>query len=798
MEKNGFSAAARWITAPDCRGRKNCFVRFYRSFDLTEVPASFEIKITAESYYFLWVNNQAVTNGPVRGTVKLHYFDVKDIAEYLHCGENHLAVLVHNPGEQNFVATPGTDAPALLLELPNAVVSNESFKAQIAADYLNTEEYFAKQVGFMEDRNMTLAPDDRRWTRGLDGVENWPDAVAVEPIISKELTVRDIPELRVRRILPVDIVRTASVKRSDRLDQEAYKVLDSESWSDDAPERFIDAAALTKSQQHCTVLPAADKSGAAIILDLGQDYTGFTQIKISCRSAGALLYVTYGEALIEGNRIRINYRNPIYGFTDRYLLNCGVNFIGSNLCERGGRYIQLVFHDFTEPIVIDKVCFNEHRYDFGQAGSFFCSDQLLNRIWDICCETLQVCTSDVFTDCPWRERSFWVNDLIVENRTSLAAFGALDLHKRAFKLAFSQQRKDGWIPGVCPAPQEESLKWVLPATNLFLFLMLKDYCMASGDWATVEMYLPNLEKILQAVAESTWEDGTVAAPETAWHFYDWGFEFTDHSFRGQRESMFCFLYAAAIDIFLEFMQKCGKNCDQHDYRQRRDRAVAGAYLRFVDPKCKLLADDYRYYHYHENAPKTAGKVFTQLSHALAILYSDVPADLQKTFAAALADENLLKPDLYLQSFVLKALHKVQADDTALNRIRKYWGRVVNDGGKTVYENAVVKFAHELQECGCSGSLCHGFATAPLEFLQISTLGVTALEPGFRRFKFDPQPVDLEFAEGRVPTPQGNIFVKYKRNNKNLNVRLYVPDQCVAVLKDQQELPAGWHNLTIGV
>ncbi len=798
MPEENFSPAARWISAENAAGKKNVFVRFYRSFELQEVPAELFLKITAECYYALWINGRYVAHGPVRGTSALQYFDKIDIAGYVNSGVNHLAVLVHSPCVENFVAAPGTEAPALLLEIAGVLASDQNFRAQLAPDYFNTAEYFTMQTGFMEDRDLTLAPDDKLWTVGKGGAENWSNAQTVEPFLTKELLQRDIPPTVQRAILPVSIVRTANVERQSAPDLRTCQELAAEKWSFDAFERFENIGSLLTAEQSCTILPAADNLGAALVLDLGQDYTGYGEFEIECSAPGVLFFVNYGEYLTKNQTVRLDYKHISYGFIDRYKLAAGKNAIGSRMCERGGRYLQLIFHNITAPVTLKRVCFNEHRYDFGNAGSFRCSDTMLNAIWDACAETLKVCTTDIFTDCPWRERSFWVNDLVVENRTSLAAFGASALHKRAFKLAFSQQREDGWVPGVCPAPREKEPKWVLPATNLFLFLMLDDYYMASGDWQTAAEYLPNLEKILLAVEKERDADGTVAAPKNTWHFYDWGFEFTDQCFRKQRESMFCFLYGQAVNIYVKFMLLAGKEFNKAELLAKRDAAVNGAYKRFLDPVTGLIADNYGYYHYHENAPETLGRISHQLSHALALLYTNVPQEYYKNFSAALADESMLKPDLYLQSFVLRALNLVGNDAAALQRIRRYWGRIIDDGGKTIYENGIAKFAHELGECGSTGSMCHGFATAPLEFLQISTLGIKAQEPAFARFTVDPRPLDLDFAEGRVPTPNGDIAIKYTKCGDTLKVKLHVPGNCTAVLNDKRELAAGIHEFELKI
>lgn len=54
------------------------------------------------------------------------------------------------------------------------------------------------------------------------------------------------------------------------------------------------------------------------------------------------------------------------------------------------------------------------------------------------------------------------------------------------------------------------------------------------------------------------------------------------------------------------------------------------------------------------------------------------------------------------------------------------------------------------------------------------LGIVPTEPGFRTFSVRPQPADLAWAEGVVPTPHGDIALRWDRLAHGLSVTLTVP------------------------
>ena len=779
---------AQWITAKNAPER-NSVIRLRKRIVLEKPPKSLKLLITAECHYLLYVNGVFIHRGPIRGTCSLQYVHEIDIAPWLHAGENWLAAVVHSDGKDTFTASPGTATPALLLKCGDWV-SDTTWEAQVAREWKNPEIFFTLQTGFREERDLRMAPQDAEWTLGADHAD-WPPAIPITPFRPKQLRLCSIPPLAERVVLPADVPLCAALNFQGPQPQDVLNPwIEEAQWT---PTNAIveNLASLMTAEPCCVVRPGTP---VAIMLDFGQDYTFFPELELDSEAAGVQVALTYGEALRKDNRlaIRLQYIDR-YTFTDIYTLREGRNAIGSALTERGGRYLQIVIWNNTAPVTIRKALWREHRYAMADRGQFHCSDPVLNDIWKLCVETLHVNMTDIFTDCPWREHAFWVNDLVVENRTSLAAFGPLEIHRRAFEMAFSEQRQDGWVPGVCPAPQTPDRHLVLPATNLFLFEMLWDYYMCSGDLATVKRHMGGLKRILEAVEAERDADGLVGAPVGAWNFYDWGYCFTDVDFRDQRESMFNSLYCQALAIYADLLALLEPQTDPAPFLQRRRQVADALRRRFTDASTGLFADPYRYHLPHENAPATVGRMITQLGTAIALQAKTFPEGAESRFAEALDNPSYRMPDLYLHCYVLRQMRRHGMVPQALARIRKYWGRILADGAKTLYENGIAKFGNDLGEYGSNGSLCHGFGSTPLEFLQAAVLGIEPLAPGFAEFRCAPTSADLQFAKGQVPTPHGNIHIAWEKTTEGLRVSLRIPQGTAAVLPDGTRLGEGLHN-----
>ena len=767
-----FRFSADWITLPAPDEQPNVYFRAFKSFQLDRVPEQALLRISADSYYLLYLNGRRVHSGPVRGTWTVNYFDTLDVAEFLQPGENRIGVLVHSPIAETFIAAP-VEA-ALILEIEGIVASDPEWLVQRAPEWRRDVPFYSLQTGYMECCDLRCEPEG--WLDGkLD--RHWRPARSVaasSPLRAKRLAPRNVPALREFELRPVHVLQPHEVapvtpdpdeKLAARLNNDTLTPL---------PAGRITGLSLLNSLEPapvCEIAPdPVSHRGVSFILDFGRDLIGNLSVRLSA-PAGTIVDVTYSEEIWQqkGDRLRAEYPcNPSYNFADRYILKEGENIIGTRVTQRGFRMAQLTIRDFAEPVRILEAKAHGGEYPYIRRGEFNCSDQMLNRIWNLCVDTLQVCTTDVFLDCPWRERAFWVNDLVVENRTTLAAFGASPVHRRAFELAFSQQREDGYLPGVCPAPAGTPAdSMVLFPTNLLIVTMLYDYLMASGDTETVARCLPNVERILDCFEALADEKGIITVPDKIWNFYDWGFELNDYSFSPARESMINFLYVTALKTYRNLCESCGRTCDTGALERRAVRTAAAAEREFISPQTGLLEDNVLLH-------GKPAKISSQLAHAFALLSGMVSETAQPRFLAALTDSTLLQPELYLHLFVFDAM--LLAGEAALSdglaRIRRYWGKCVETGYPTLYEAAIHKFGREA--FGEAGSLCHGFGTSPIRFFQNVILGIRPLTPGYREFTVEPHLFDLEFASGRVPTPAGEIAMECRRTAAGVEVKLDVP------------------------
>ena len=101
------------------------------------------------------------------------------------------------------------------------------------------------------------------------------------------------------------------------------------------------------------------------------------------------------------------------------------------------------------------------------------------------------------------------------------------------------------------------------------------------------------------------------------------------------------------------------------------------------------------------------------------------------------------------------------------------------------------------------SRCQAWSAHPTTFLSRHVLGVAPLEPGWKTFRVDPKCFDLAHAEGKVPTPHGDICIRWKKQSgaKKLDLEFTAPPGTEARLasnekRQTQVLTAGKHTLDV--
>jgi len=126
----------------------------------------------------------------------------------------------------------------------------------------------------------------------------------------------------------------------------------------------------------------------------------------------------------------------------------------------------------------------------------------------------------------------------------------------------------------------------------------------------------------------------------------------------------------------------------------------------------------------------------------------------------------------MQFYELEALCAMGQQKQVLRRIRDYWGGMLSLGATSFWEkyDPAEKGAAQYAMYGrpFGKSLCHAWGASPIYLLGKYYLGIRPLSPGYASYAVEPVLGGLEWMEGEVPTPHGNIKLYCSRSRMKVH------------------------------
>jgi hypothetical protein len=821
-------SSARWIWT-SLREYVNQHLYLRKRFELPASATKAIVQVTADTRYQLFVNGVLVGRGPARGFPQSLPLDELDITPYLRKGPNVLAAHVLSFGistAQNvfrdragfFLEGKAVCENGAAIELD----SNHTWRLKDAKGYRRYVSRSGSQMGFQEHYDAArdaFDPDGINWMQpGFDDAD-WqrPHVLGTAGALPwRSLQPREVPLLQTSVRAPqrcvgqwegVDLLARAGHDESSdvmatvRAEQ---RVLAAQPWFE-SPEALLSGSGGGKT----TVKPPPQGRFAACVLDFGETHFGYTLLKISGALGGEVFDLVYGELSSDsGVDVSLGSSNPSEAYDtsigDRLICRAGSNRFES-FQARGFRHLMLIARNLRQPIMVEQVAISEIAYPAPVRGSFSCSDPLLTSIWETGVRTLRHCMADTFIDCPTRSQEQGWGSVRIAGTVAAYTLGDLALYRRGLKLMAQSLLPDGLLLGVVPSERPDC---VIPDYCLHWIASLHEYYQFTADLKTLKEHRDTLEKVLSFFAVHAGERGLLGAAPNYTLFLDWapGLD------RGNLSATYNLLYLHAlrhaIQIgnilgFTGFANHCARQAESLAERivtafstSHRSLLVESVDMRTGEPS-DLVSQHATALAVLENVlgrrPILPGAPSTRGAAAAAGPVGEV---LSNFLAPPGADAvpGPVRANLFFRYFVHRALVSLGLGQVALEDIRRTWGHMLDAGATTWWERMPLKQG---------ASRCHVWSAHPTAFLSQHVLGVFPMEAGWRRFGLDPQRFNLEHASGKVPTPHGDIEIKWVQNaQKLLEIDLKVPPNTEAyVTLSKSELPrvlkAGSHQFIEG-
>jgi alpha-L-rhamnosidase len=141
------------------------------------------------------------------------------------------------------------------------------------------------------------------------------------------------------------------------------------------------------------------------------------------------------------------------------------------------------------------------------------------------------------------------------------------------------------------------------------------------------------------------------------------------------------------------------------------------------------------------------------------------------YSADAAYSTVISP--FVSGYELDARFESGDTASALALTKLLWAPMVDKSGPFYTGALWEKLGQDGNITDSNASLAHGWATAPVSAFDSYLLGATPVDPGYSTWQVKPQPGDLGWAEGQVPTADGTLGVKWAQNTGNGSFHMQV-------------------------
>ena len=440
---------AQWIWAPETSETRHFYFR--RTFELSALPESDLMRITADDRYRVCVNGHRLGCGPVRCPPAQQSYDEYYGSPYLRAGRNVITVFATHYGIGTAYSCNGR--PGLLAQFDmkfadgsTQTIGTDSEWKCLPAPYEIGFDRMCVMLAYPEVVDLRREPigwifhefDDSEWSPvqvlGPVGTAPWLELAPRYVLHPNEILLSPVRISQRNRVVapPPD----ASRKRTPAEDMELATRLETAPPGSMGDDYAID--------------PQSGSAGVSLVLDFGKEVSGFPYFFIP-ECGGGRIDIGYSERLEPDGTVNPNrWGGPPVHYADRLILRPGEQYFYT-LDPRAFRYMRLDFYDNPERVRLIAIGVFQSGYPVEYKGDFQCSDALLNRIWEVGRYTTELCMDDAFMDCPWRERGQYLGDLAVEMRIAAYTFGDTALARRGLSQFPLGANEKGWFPGVYPA-----------------------------------------------------------------------------------------------------------------------------------------------------------------------------------------------------------------------------------------------------------------------------------------------------------------------------------------------------------
>ncbi|MEI6323042.1 MAG: L-rhamnose/proton symporter RhaT [bacterium] len=478
--------------------------------------------------------------------------------------------------------------------------------------------------------------------------------------------------------------------------------------------------------------------------------SGRCGIKVKGSKGAEILLLSNETGAIGGSRsYQIALRDGIQTFESRDYYALGT--------------VTVVVRNATSPVEILDVSADFLSQPVEYRGSFRCSDEALNKLYQSGRWSTQICMITHHLDSPQHQEPISdYGDYLIADLVNYYTMGNNPW------LAKQDLRKWAWV-------MEAANYKTFHTSYIFYWLQsLLNYYDFTGDKELLKELTPNVHAVIDTFTSYLGKNGIISeAPN--YMFMDW---VTVHDDKNPNIKFACHhppavigqgymtaLFYQALGDAIRMSQLTGDTAHAEKYEKLR-KQIAASYEKELWNSDRGLYRDGKPFMTSVSTNKwmpadVQMESFSVQNNALATLVGLVPENRQSSVMEKTMTNTNWDVTPYFMHFVFNALD--QAD-----LFSKY-------GVEKMHEYKVISETQTVREMGPErGDYSHGWIASPTYQMPSKILGISPSSPGFATIEIKPKLCGLTWAKGSVPTPHGNVDVSWKVVNGKFTMDVRIP------------------------
>lgn len=498
------------------------------------------------------------------------------------------------------------------------------------------------------------------------------------------------------------------------------------------------------------VLAPGEKKDVSLAFD--KIYAGFVAVRVNC------------EGLVDVKLDCIETEEPVCTYQLKFVKNG--DFRGLQLRSIGA-YMAHIENHSTQPAEVEVYMIGTN-YPVYTDAKTYTNDEDLNLVLEVCKHTLKYCRQMIHLDSPLHSEPLaCTGDYYVESLMTAMSFGDMSLAEfDVVRTAELLRMHKGRM-----FHTSYSLIWVL---------MLWDVYEITGNKELLSECQDALSILLERFEGYIGENGLIETPPD-YMFVDWIYidEISlHHPPKSLGQTCLCAFYYGALKAAEKIFARIGEMSESTHCAQKAEGIKKAINELLYDPEKGLYFEGLNTptpeYLLGENMPQNTEKRY-YLPHSnilcadFGVCEDERGRELIKT---VMEDREWGNCQPYFKHFLLEAIYRLGLCGEYTRAVLEDWKEPIKSCPKGLVEgffapDPAYSFDHS-----------HAWGGTPLYSLPKALLGLTILEPGYKKIHLEPKLLGLKNAHVEVPTPYGMMVFDLEEGKE---MKAYIPEEISAYI-----------------